>query len=34
MYIPDFWCGVIVGALGCIVTLILIAIANKATRKK
>lgn len=34
MYIPDFWCGVIAGATGCIVALILIAIASKATRKK
>lgn len=34
MYIPDFWCGVIAGVTGCIITLILIAIANKATRKK
>jgi hypothetical protein len=35
MYIPDFWCGVIVGASVCLITLkIIIVIASKVIRKR
>ena len=34
MYIPDFWCGVVAGATGCIVLLFIIAIASTIKKRK
>ena len=34
MYIPDYWCGVIVGVVATLVTLMLIGIATKNIKRK
>ena len=34
MYIPDFWCGVIVGVVATLATLILAAVATNFKKRK